>query len=46
MSLDRSLRMKRFADRVQASEKNVLQYNRDHGKLVPWGWCVLSVALS
>jgi len=34
MSLNCSLCMKCFADRVQASEKNVLQYNHSHGKLV------------
>ena len=33
-------RMKALADKVRASEIDVLQYNRNHGGLVPWEWYV------
>jgi hypothetical protein len=32
--------MKALADKIQASENHVLQYNRDRGSLVPWEWYV------
>jgi hypothetical protein len=31
--------MKALADKIQASENHVLQYNRDRGSL-PWEWYV------
>ena len=40
MSVDHALRMEVFAERVRASETDVLQYNRDRDSLVPWPWYV------
>ena len=33
-------RMKALAKKVEASENNVLQYNRDRDELVNWEWYV------
>jgi hypothetical protein len=40
MSVDCALHMKVLADKVRASETDVLQYNRDRRGLVPWEWYV------
>ena len=40
MTLDRCVHIKSFADIIQQSDDNVLQYNRDQDKLLVWEWYV------